>query len=108
LRPVIYPAFFPGDISMNVTLSKLLLPATLAVAFAGSATVAGAAEAIKPAPTATRPAGPQAMQIKRAHGEANLKQTAAESDGRRSGGHNRINNDAGVPPSGVPTETMNA
>ncbi|MDB5803278.1 MAG: hypothetical protein JWN73_600 [Betaproteobacteria bacterium] len=86
---------------MNAPLIKLLLPATLAVAFAGSAF---AAEAAKPAPTATQPATHQAMKIKRARAEANLQQTAAE--GRRQGDHNRINNDAGVPPSGVPSETM--
>lgn len=88
---------------MNAPLIKLLLPATLAVAFAGSAF---AAEAAKSAPAATQPATHQSMKIKRARAEANLKQTAAESESRRD--HNRINNDAGVPPSGVPTETMTA
>jgi hypothetical protein len=88
---------------MNATLIKVLLPATLAVAFAGPAI---AADAAKSAPAATKPATHQTMKIKRERGEANLKQTA-ESEGRRAD-HNRINNDAGVPPSGVPSETMTA
>jgi len=88
---------------MNAHLIKLLVPVTLAVAFAASA---GAAESPKTAPAAAQPAAHQTMKIKRA--DANLQQTAAESDGRRSRDHNRINNDAGVPPSGVPSETMNA
>lgn len=88
---------------MNAHLIKLLLPATLAVAFAASA---GAAESPKTAPVMTPPAPHQAMKIKRARA-SNLRQTAVEVDGPDNDGHTGINSDAGVQPSGVPTETVN-
>ena len=89
---------------MNPSLIKLLLPATLAVAFATSA---GAAEAVKTTPAASRAAVQQSMKVKRVRADVKPQQTAAENEARSQGGHNRINNDAGVPPSGVPTETVN-
>jgi hypothetical protein len=92
---------------MNATLtkiSKIAFPAVLMAAFAGGAF---AADVAKTAPAAKQHAPThQVMKMKRARAEAdaNLQQTASEADNQR---HNSraINNDAGVPPSGVPSDT---
>ena len=85
-------------------LPHLLIPA-LAVSFtAGLSAIAGAAESAGKDPAVKHPLLQKRAPLKRI---SRNEETATQTPRMRQG-HDGINNDAGVPPSGVPSETMNA